>query len=204
VLFRFAFYNVRADADPDSFLEFETRIAEAYQAGCRTFGWESLGTWRCRPRLPGSWPFGHVDPYIVEGDDPVAATRIADAAPDPPGFAEIVAECRTFMTGQEDRTVVWLHALYGQPSVPTPLGQRALVVRFGAESDASEHADHAGWLGRFGVQGVEGSLEGEVCVHDSGRQRPRRSAANDWGAEGHRRAELVAPRYAPGVADRHA
>jgi hypothetical protein len=165
LLLCFGFYNVAPDADLGVFTEAERRNAAEYRAGCRTFGWECLGNYTCAGQPPGSWPFGYVHAYVIEGSDPAEAMRAQGEAMDPPGFAEIVAEGRAFMTSQDDTAVVWLHADGDQPSQPTPLEDRCIVVRLHNGAQAREHAGHAGWLGRFRVEGAVDADGAEICVH---------------------------------------
>jgi hypothetical protein len=129
LLLCFGFCNVAADADPGAFIEAESRNAVAYRAGCRTFGWECLGNYACTGQPAGSLPFGPVHAYVIGGSDPAEAMRAAEEAPDPPGFAEVVAESRSFMTSQEDTAVARLRAAGDQPGQPTPLKGRCIVVR---------------------------------------------------------------------------
>ena len=164
MLLLFGFYNVRDDVSPGDYADAERSIAERYRAGCRTFGWESLGTYACRPGR--RWPFGHVHPYVIEGSDTAAAMRAAEQAPGPPGFAEVVEIGQSFLTGQDDTAVARLRDAGAQPSAPVPLGDRAIVVDFAA-TVTSRHSGHAGWLGWFGVDGVAGAENAEVCIHDS-------------------------------------
>ena len=167
MLLCFGFYNVAADADPGAFIEAESRNAVAYRAGCRTFGWECLGNYACTGHPAGSLPFGYAHAYVIDGSDPAEALRAAEETSGPPGFAEVVAEGRSFMTSQEDTAVAWLHATGGQPRQPTPLKDRCIVVRLHNAAEASEHIGHPGWLGRFNVDGAAGAEEAEVCVHRS-------------------------------------
>jgi hypothetical protein len=57
------------------------------------------------------------------------------------------------MTSQDDTAVAWLRAAGDQPRQPTPLGSRCIVVRLHNGAEATEHVGHAGWLGRFKVEG---------------------------------------------------
>ena len=160
------FYNVAADVDQGAFIEAESRNAVAYRAGCRTFGWECLGNYACTGQPAGSLPFGYAHVYVIDGPDPAEALRAAEQAPGPAGFAEVVAEGRSFMTSQEDTAVAWLHAAGDQPRRPTPLKDSFLVVRFHDGAQVPEHIGHPGWLGRFSVEGAAGAEQAEVCVHD--------------------------------------
>jgi hypothetical protein len=85
----------------------------------------------------------------------------------------VVGIGQSFLTGQDDTAVAWLRDSGGQPSVPVPLGDRAIVVDFAA-TVTSRHSGHDGWLGWFGVDGVAGAGNAEVCVHD------RPDGAHDW------------------------
>ena len=167
MLLCFGFYNLAADADRGAFAEAESRNAVAYRVGCRTFGWECLGNFACTGQPAGSLPFGYVHVYVIDGSDPAEALRAAGEATGPPGFAEVVAEGRSFMTSQEDTAVAWLHATGDQPRQPTPLKSRCIVVRLQNGAEAPEHLDHPGWLGRFTVEGAAGAEAAEVCVHGS-------------------------------------
>lgn len=167
MLLCFGFYNVAVDADPSAFIEAERRSAGVYRAGSRTFGWEYLGNYACTGQPAGSLPFGHAHAYVIDGSDPAEALRAAAEAPGPPGFAEVVAEGRSFMTSQEDTAVTWLHATGDQPRQPTPLKDRCIVVRLHNRAEAPEHIGHPGWLGRFNVEGAADAGEAEVCVHGS-------------------------------------
>jgi hypothetical protein len=167
VLVCFGFYNVAADVDPGAFIGAESRNAVAYRAGCRTFGWECLGNYACTGQPAGSLPFGYVHAYVIDGSDPAEALRAAEEASGPPGFAEVVAEGRSFMTSQEDTAVAWLHATGDQPDKPTPLKDRCIVVRLHNGAEPPEHIGHPGWLGRFTVEGAADAEEAEVCVHGS-------------------------------------
>jgi hypothetical protein len=151
--------------------EAESRNATAYRAGCRTFGWECLGNYACVGQPAGSLRFGYVHAYVIEGCDPAEALRAAEEATGPPGFAEVVAESRAFMTSQDDTAAAWLHASGGQPREPTPLKDRCIVVRLHDGAGRRSTPRHAEWLGRFTVEGAE------VCVHtsaDGGSARPGR------------------------------
>jgi hypothetical protein len=161
----FGFYNVAADADPAAFIEAESRNAAAYRAGCRTFGWECLGNYACTGQPAGSLPFGYVHAYVIDGPGPAEALRAAAEAPGPAGFAEVVAEGRSFMTSPEDTAVTWLDPAGDQPRQPTPLKDRCIVVRLRDGAEEPEHLGHPGWLGRFTVEGAAGAEEAEVCVH---------------------------------------
>jgi hypothetical protein len=169
VLLCFGFYNMAPGVDLRVFAEAERRNAEAYRVGCRTFGWECLANYACVGQPPGTLPFGFAHVYVIEGDDPAEALRASEEAVEPPGFAEIVAEGREFMTSQDDTMVAWLLASGCQPAQPVPLHDRSIVVRLGLDlENAPEHAEHGGWLGRFTVAGAAVANTAEVCVHDSG------------------------------------
>lgn len=90
MLLLFAFYNVRPEVDRELLRESEAGIAEAYRRGCRSFGWENLGTYACEAHPGGSWPFAHVHPYVIDADDAAVAMRMAEEAPGPPGFSDVV------------------------------------------------------------------------------------------------------------------
>jgi hypothetical protein len=164
LLLLFAFYNVQPDLDRKLFRETEAGIAEAYRRGCRSYGWENLGTYACEAHPAASWPFDHVHPYVIDADDTAAALRMAEA-PGPPGLSDVVEIGRSLMTGQDDTAVVWFRPDHGQPNQPTALGERRLVVSLGSEAESLRHVAHPGSLGRFQVEGHATARTGEVCVH---------------------------------------
>lgn len=173
MLFRIAFYNLRPDADVPAFAEFERRIAADYAEGCRTFGAHSLGTYRVN--ASGTWRFGYCDVYAVEGNDPRHAAARVEAAPDPPGFVDIIEECRTFMTSQEDRLNLWLIPnLESGISLPIELGTRTIEVQLstGAPVDEDATLSNDGQLGRFEVEGLTGIDGAHIRVIDSLRGDP--------------------------------
>jgi hypothetical protein len=166
---RFAFYRVRPDADMDAFRAFEARIGEQYAADCLTFGFHSLGTYEIVGAAPHVGTCTHVDVYVVPGDDPVAAERRGDEAPDPDGFAEIIEECRSFMA-PDQRSVHWFVGTGGNPTADLPLGPRAIHVHLGAagSSDDASATD----LGAFSVDGIDGVTTASMVLTDAARPGP--------------------------------
>lgn len=146
MMFRFACYRVRPDADLDAFRAFEARVGEDYAAGCRTFGFHSLGTYEIVGTAARSGDCTHVDVYVVAGTDHEAAERRADEAPDPPGYGEIVDECRSFMAEQHDRCSFWLIGRADLPTTDLPLGPRALVVDLAPTGPGDAGSYDVEWL----------------------------------------------------------
>ena len=146
MMLRFACYRVRPDADMDAFRAFEARVGEEYDAGCRTFGFHSLGTYEIVGDAPRSGDCTHVDVYAVAGTDHEAAERRAEDAPDPPGYAEIVDECRSFMAAQHDRCSFWLIGRADLPTADLPLGLRAIVVDLAPSAPGDAGMYDVAWL----------------------------------------------------------
>lgn len=161
-MFRFAAYEVRRDVDPDEFRAFEARVGDAYAAGCRTFGFHSLGTFEIVGAAPRSGTCTHVDLYVVPGDDPTDAEARCDAAPDPEGFAEIIDECRSFMVDGGGRCLFYLVGTDGTPAHDVDLGSRVVVIELSGDTTPAAST----LLGRYVTSGLDAAASATISIVD--------------------------------------